>query len=266
MKRLLCKGGCLLPLALLAASQCWAQAGRGGIGGMVTDSSGAVVSGAAVVLADTATSVSQNMQTTASGIYSFKTLIPGDYTLTVTRSGFQKAVNKSIHVEVDHVTTVNVVLTPGAAAEIVDVTEKSGTMLDTTESIVGQLIDNKTLESVPLNGRDAYLLVQLSPGVTPVNGELNQTGAWNRPGIGVSAFRINGIQEGTITYVEDGSPLTILGYGSASTSPALTPPLDSLQEFRLVTNNMNTSVASMGSGVISLVSKSGTNHPHGTAF
>jgi hypothetical protein len=68
------------------------------------------------------------------------------------------------------------------------------------------MIDNKTLESVPLNGRDIFLLVQLSPSVIPANGSLNETGAWNRPGIGVSAFRINGVHEGSLSYVLDGSP------------------------------------------------------------
>lgn len=206
------------------------------------------------------------MDTRSSGVYSFTALVPGTYSLAVTLSGFQKAVNTSIRVEVDRVTTIDVTLKPGEMAQSMDVTASSSTLLNTSDSAVGQMIDNKTLESVPLNGRDVFLLVQLSPGVTPANGSLNQTGEWNRPGLGVSAFKINGIREGSLAYLLDGSPLTVVGYGSASTSPAFTPALDSTQEFRLATSNMTATAASSGSGVLSLVSKSGSNQFHGSGF
>jgi hypothetical protein len=266
MPRLQPSLGLLLPFLLLAASPCWGQAGRGGISGVVTDSSGAVIPGAAVELMDNATGLARKMETSSSGVYSFTALVPGSYSVTVSQTGFQTAVNKSIPVEVDRVITVNFMLSPGNLAQAIDVTATSATLLNTSDSTMGQLINNTTLESVPLNGRDVFLLVQLSPGVIPANGSLNSTGEWNRPGIGVSAFRINGAPEGTLAYVLDGSPLAINGYGTSSTSPAFTPALDSTQEFRLATSNMTASVASAGSGVLSLVSKSGTNSLHGSAF
>ncbi|MFN7994535.1 MAG: carboxypeptidase regulatory-like domain-containing protein [Bryobacteraceae bacterium] len=257
--------GLLVSLSL-AATLCWGQAGRGGISGIVTDSSGAIVMGAKVELVDVATATAREMETSSGGVYSFTALVPGTYSISVTLTGFQKSVNKSIPVEVDRTTTVNFVLTPGDLVQTIDVTESAGTLLNTSDSTVGQMIDNKTLESVPLNGRDIFLLVQLSPSVIPANGSLNETGAWNRPGIGVSAFKINGVHEGSLSYVLDGSPLTVAGYGTSSTSPAFTPALDATQEFRLVTSNMTTAVASAGSGVLSLVSKSGSNALHGSAF
>jgi hypothetical protein len=219
-----------------------------------------------VKLTDAATATSRSMETSSAGLYSFTALVPGNYAASVTKTGFEEAVNRSIPVEVDRVSTVNFVLKPGNLVQSVDVTASSGTLLNTSDSTVGQLINNKTLESVPLNGRDIFLLVQLSPSVIPADGSLNSTGEWNRPGIGVSAFKINGLREGSLAYVLDGSPLTIAGYGTSSTSPALTPPLDATQEFRLVTSDLTASVESWGSGVLSLVSKSGTNQFHGSAF
>lgn len=250
----------------VTASLCLGQAGRGGISGIVTDSSGAVVTGATVVLTDTATATTRQMESSSGGVYSFTALVPGTYNVSVSISGFQSVINKSIAVEVDRSTTVNFSLSPGNVVQTIDVTASSTTRLDTSDSTVGQMIDNKTLESVPLNGRDPFLLVQLSPGVIPSDGTLNNTGEWNRPGIGVSAFKVNGLREGSLAYVLDGSPLTVAGYGTSSTSPALTPPLDATQEFRLATSNMTASVSSYGSGVLSLVSNSGTNQLHGSAF
>jgi Carboxypeptidase regulatory-like domain/TonB dependent receptor-like, beta-barrel len=257
--------GCML-LTLVSLLPCYGQAGRGGISGTVTDSSGAIIPNAMVEITNVATNVHAQMKTSSAGVYAISALIPGIYRVTVSQQGFQKAVREGVPVEVDRITTINVMLQVGSTTQTVTVTATAAALLNTTNSTVGQLISRKTLESVPLNGRDALLLVQLSPGVIPPNGSLNATGAANRPGIEVSAFRYNGQPEGSVAYVLDGSPLTVAGYGTSSSSPAFSPPLDDVQEFRVETNNVSPTVASAGSAVISMVTKSGTDHFHGSAF
>jgi hypothetical protein len=251
--------------SLSAAGNVLAQAGRGGITGLVTDNSGAVLPGARAQIVNLATTISQETVTTSVGLYSFSSIIPGTYQLKVTGQGFQQYVQRPIRVEVDRVTEVNVTLNPGEISQTVNVSGEVG-LANTTNSTIGQLITSKTLESVPLNGRDVYLLVQLSPGVVPINGAVNQTGESNRPGVGISAFRINGQQAGSVAYLLDGSPLTVDGYGVAATSPAFSPPLEAVQEYRVGTSNLLASFSSPGTGAISLVSKSGGDKFHGSAF
>lgn len=251
---------------LIAATIAWGQAGVGGLSGVVTDSTGSLLPNADVQLLAIGTNVTKTMKTTATGLYSFAALTPGKYRLTATHEGFKTATTPVITVEVDRTSGVDLQLVPGNIVETVKVEADAQVALNTTDSVIGDLISNETLESVPLNGRDPYLLVQLAPSVVPANGSLNQTGEWNRPGIGVSAFHINGLPEGSLQYLLDGSALTIAGYGVASTSPALTPALDSLQEFRLETSNTSATVRSSGSGVLSLATKSGGNSIHGSAF
>ncbi|MCI0718789.1 MAG: carboxypeptidase regulatory-like domain-containing protein [Acidobacteria bacterium] len=251
--------------SLSIGSNAMAQAGRGGITGLVTDSSGAVVPGGRVQIVNEATRISQETVTTSAGLYSFNSILPGTYELTVTYEGFQKHVQRPVRVEVDRVTEVNAVLKPGEISQTISVTEEAA-LANTTSSTIGQLITAKTLESVPLNGRDVFLLVQLSPGVVPLNGAVNETGAYTRPGVSVSGIKINGQQSGSLAYMMDGSPLTVDGFGLASSSPALTPPLEAVQEYRVETNNLLPSFLSPGTGVISLASKSGGDKFHGSAF
>ncbi len=263
--RLLCRSLLLCAATLLLADNGLGQAGRGGITGLVTDVSGAFVPGAKVQILNEATQVSQETITSSAGLYSFTSLGPGTYQLSVAHEGFQKIVQRPIRVEVDRVTEVNPVLKPGEISQTINVTEEAG-LANTTSSTIGQLITSKTLESVPLNGRSVYLLVQLSPGVVPVNGAVNETGAFNRPGVGVSGMKLNGQQSGSVAYLLDGSPLTVEGWGVASSSPALSPPLEAVQEYRVGTNNLLSSFSSPGTGVISLVSKSGGDKFHGSLF
>lgn len=253
-------------IAGLSLACCYGQAGRGAISGTVTDSANALVAGAAVSLTATATNTVRTMTTGPSGLYTFSALVPGAYNLTVDRAGFDKSINQAILIEADRVTTVDVHLSPGQQTQTVNVSATEAPLLNTTDSTVSTEIDNKTIESVPLNGRDLFFLAQLSASVIPANGSLNSTGESNRPGLGISAFRINGLQEGSLTYILDGSPLTVLGYGTSSSSPAFTPTLDGTQEFRLETSNSPATAPSSGSGVMSLVSKSGTDKLHGSAF
>lgn len=255
-----------LSLAILVAGiTAFAQAGRGRLSGLVTDASGGDIPDAAVTLLNTATGIVQSTVTTGAGLYSFLSLAPGSYTLTVKKSGFETAVQTTVLVEVDRTTAVNVTLRPGTVLQSVTV-KASAPLTDTTNSTIGQLISAQTIQRVPLVDRDVYKLVQLSAGITPVNGAVNNVEFNARPGADVSGYTINGQSQGTLTYLLDGSPLTIAENNLAATIPALIPALDSIQEYRVETNNVPAAYQSAGAGVVSLVSKSGTNKFHGDLF
>src|SRR5262249_30684913 len=142
--------------------------------------------------------------------------------------------------------------------------------LDTSNSTVGQLISSEAIDRVPLLTRDVYQLVQLSAGVLPANGTANASdtpGIFNaRSLIDVSAYTINGSLAGSVYYMLDGSPIGVAENNAATILPAFQMPEDGVEEFRVETQNTPATYASGGGGVISLVSKSGTNKFHGDGF
>jgi hypothetical protein len=263
------KASGLLLVALLAESAAFAQAGRGGLSGVVTDVTGAIVPGASVRAEDVATGGSTSTVTTGAGLYSFPSLAPAVYRVTVTESGFDTVVQNNISVTVDQGTTLNVTLHPGAVNQVVEV--KGGTeLIETSNSTVGQLISAPLINRVPLVTRDVYELVQLSAGVAPTNGTPNaadtQANFNARPGADVSGYTINGALEGSLYYLLDGSPIGIGENNLAAIIPAFQVPLDDVDEYRVETQSVPATYQSGGAGVISLVSKSGTNEFHGDGF
>lgn len=258
-----------LATVLFAATAAFAQAGRGGINGIVTDSSGAIVSGAKVTALNRATGVSLSTVASSAGLYSFVSLAPGKYEVSATAAGFQTVVQKNVPVSVDQVTAVNISLKIGNVSEVVTVTSTSS-IVDTNNSTVGQLISSEAINRVPLLTRDVYDLVQLSAGVSPTNGTPNAAdtvGIFNtRPGADVSTFTINGSLQGSVYYMLDGSPIGIAENNAASIIPAFQVPEDAVDEYRVETQNAPATYASGGAGVISLVTKSGTNQFHGSGF
>jgi hypothetical protein len=260
-------------LCLIAASVALAQAGRGSISGLVTDPGGALVSGAQIVLASPATGVTQHTVTSGAGLYTFISLNPGVYQVTASQTGFKTIAQDKITVNVDQVTEVNITLQVGAATEKVVVTETAA-LVEATNSTVGSLIPAEQIDRVPLLYRNVYDLIQLSAGVIPVNGSPNSSDSMEsvqnisvgRPGVDVSADTINGSLVGSVYYLLDGAPLGVAENNSAAIIPAMNIPEDGVQEVRVETQNTPASYLSGAAGVISLVSKSGTNKLHGDVF
>jgi len=263
-----------LCIALLfpCAEMLFSQAGRGGISGQVADTSGAIVPGGTVTAKNTATGETLSTVTTAAGLYSFISLSPGKYEVSATGKGFDTIVQQNVTVTVDQVTTVNLALKVGSVNQVVTVTETTE-LVDTSNSTVGQLITSETIDRVPLLTRNVYDLVQLSAGVTPANGAPNSSSSFaiqnissGRPGVDVSSYTINGALVGSVYFMVDGSPLGIAENNVAAIIPALDIPEDGVQETRVETQNTPASYQSGGAGVISLVTKSGTNQLHGDVF
>lgn len=259
-------------LLLIPAPSAVAQAGRGTISGTITDQSGAIVPGAKVTLLSPATGVSLHAVTTAAGLYTFISLNPGVYQITVSQSGFTTAERENITVTVDQTTIVDIALQVGSVSQVVKVNEATN-LVEPSNSTVGQLISADTIDRVPLLNRDVYDLTQLSPGVTPANGSPNSSNSQSiasitsgRPGIDVSSYTINGAIVGSVYYMVDGSPVGVAENNSAAILPAMMIPEDAVQETRVETQNTPASYQSGGAGVISLVTKSGTDKIHGDIF
>jgi hypothetical protein len=260
-------------LFLCADSVALAQAGRGSISGLVTDSAGALVSGAQVVLLDHATGTKQHTVTSSAGLYTFISLNPGVYEVTASEKGFKSVAEDNVTVTVDQVSTVNIALQVGGINETVTVVE-TASLVDTSNSTVGQLVDSATIDRVPLLDRNVYDLVQLSAGVTPPNGSPNssdsvisiQNISVGRPGVDISSATINGAIVGSVYYMLDGSPIGIAENNAAAIIPAMNIPEDGVEEVRVETQNTPASYQSGAAGVISLVSKSGGNQFHGDVF
>ncbi len=249
-----------------------AQAGRGSISGLVTDPSGAIVPAAKVTAQDQAKGIKLSTVSTDAGVYSFVSLSPGKYQITVGAKGFETLIEKNIAVTLDQVTTVNLKLAVGGVNEVVTVNE-AASLVDTSNSTVGQLISSETIDRVPLLTRNVFDLIQLSAGVTPANGAPNSSSSFaiqnissGRPGVDVSSYTINGAIVGSVYYMVDGSPIGVAENNVGAIIPALDIPEDGVQETRVETQNTPASYQSGGAGVISLVTKSGSNRWHGDAF
>lgn len=262
-------GGALL---FWTCSLALAQAGRGRVSGVVTDPSGAVVSGATVTALDHATGLGLHTVTSQAGLFSFVSLNPGNYEIKASQKGFESVAQDNVLVTVDQVTTVNIALRVGNVTETVTVSE-TRTLVDSSNSTVGQLIDAAAIDRFPTLTRNIYDLVQLSAGVTPANGAASsgdsepiQNISTGRPGVDVSSYTVNGAIQGSVYYMLDGGPLGVAENNIAAIIPAMQIPEDGIEEFRVETQNTPASYQSGAAGVISLVSKSGSNQFHGDAF
>lgn len=250
-------------LALGLASNLAAQvAGRGSLSGLVTDSSRAAVESATVTLTNVNTGVAVSGRTSSGGLYSFLSLVPGAYQLKVEQQGFKTAIQQNITIAVDAEQRVNMLLQLGVVSQTVSVSAAPD-IVATTSSTTGQLITTDVIDRTPLLTRDIFGLVQLIPGVVPQDGNATSLDSERNQ---VSNFTINGAPQGTIYYMLDGSPLTIGENNQGVVIPAMEPPLDSVEEFEMETNVTPASVQTGAAGVISLVSKSGTNGFHGDVF
>ncbi|HTW82059.1 MAG TPA: carboxypeptidase-like regulatory domain-containing protein [Terracidiphilus sp.] len=260
-------------VVVCCAAAAQAQAGRGGISGLVADPSGAVIAGASVTLEDIATGVKQSTVTSSGGLYSFMSLAPGTYKITATEKGFQTMVQDHVRVTVDQTTLLNLTLNMGNVSQVVTVNATSD-VLDTSNSTVGQLIDSAAIDRVPLLYRNVFDLAQLSAGVNSANASPNSSDSMlsiqnissGRPGIDISSATINGAIVGSVYYMIDGSPIGIAENNAAAIMPAMNIPEDGVDEVRVETQNTPASFQSGAAGVISLVTKSGTDKFHGDVF
>jgi len=248
-----------LATMLLAALPLAAQQGRGTILGIVTDQSGAAVGGASVTIQNTGTNVAVTTQTTGEGFFTSPPLIVGTYQVAVDHPGFKKSVKTDINLQVDQRAEVSFKLELGTVDESVKVTAEAP-LVNTEDATVGQVIENKRVEELPVNGRSAFALVGLSINMKS-NAGPTQSGFADR-GTNLSAFSINGGPSAVNYFLVDGMAAINSYYPDLNADLAV----DAVQEFKVQSGSMSAEYGLTAGGVINVATKSGTNEYHGTAY
>ena len=249
----------LLTLALLIAAGAFSQTAQ--LTGTVTDSSGSLIPGARVVATNVDTAVARESVTNDSGNYLITALLPGIYRVTAEKSGFKQVVRDRVTLAVDQVGGINFTLEVGAMQETVTIAA-SAVLLDTASSTVGNLIENKQVTELPLNGRSPMDLVALSPGIRvqgTFGGRLVMSGT---PGGAWMDFSFNGGMAGGNAILVEGLALEM----AQMNAPSYIPPPDATQEFRVSTNPFSAENSRTTGAVVNFSIKSGTNQFHGSAY
>jgi hypothetical protein len=251
----------LLVIALLAAA---ARAGAGQItaatlSGTIKDQTGGMLPGVDVAAANTDTGVSRSVVTNAEGAFTIAGLPPGKYEVKATLQGFTTAVER-IELTVGQDAGLNLTLRVGTAQESVTVTA-TAILVDTRSSALSALVPEKTIEELPLNGRNYINLATLQPGIINFT-EKSGTSSSTR---GVQ-LNINGMGGRSNSFLIDGANMK--GYAGIATVTAADSTLgvDTIREFRVVTNAFSADYGRAMGGVVSIATKSGTNDFHGSGF
>jgi hypothetical protein len=233
-----------------------AQGGAtGSILGSVTDSSGAIVQHATVIVMNTDTSQKYTTTTGSAGDYDAPSLNPGNYSVSVQAPGFQKSQTDIFVLAVDQKVRVNISLKPGAVNQETMVTAQAVT-LDTDSSALSQLVSQQQVEQLPLNGRNFMQLLLIGAGAVTVGGEQGTM----RQGQG-NAVSINGGRPEGNNYTLDG----LINTDQALVTPAVILSQDAIQEFRVESGTYSAEYG-FSASQINLISKSGTNKIHGAIF
>lgn len=249
----------LLVLSLLLlpalAPEARAQGTTSRLVGVVADTSGAAVPGAAVTLTNEATAVSFTTVTGGSGAYFFEAIPSGTYSVTVELAGFKKFVSRRNDVRIGQPTTVNATLSPGGLAETVEVIGTAEKVQISSSGNFGSVIEQRVLQDLPIvgtRGRNPLSLVTTQPGVV----EGANTGG---------GVHVHGARDRSWNYTLDGIDTNETSAGGSNFSPLRTNP-DSLSEFRVITSNVTAEYGRNSGGQVAMITRSGTNDLHGALF
>ena len=242
----------LLSVWVAGPPRMMAQGLFGTISGVITDSSGAVVVGATVQLTHLDTNVTKTLTTNNAGVYSATSLNPGVYRVEASASGFKTAIVSAVTLEVNANPKVDLTLQVGEASETVDVTAEAP-LLQTQQSNLGQTVTQRQIEQLP-TGRNLFSLILLAAGTSQ---QAACDGCGNNGNL-----RINGDRPRTQDYILDGTTINAPVFGGQAVNPAI----DSIQEFKVETNSLSAEYGKAGGGVITAVTKSGTNEFHGSGY
>jgi outer membrane receptor protein involved in Fe transport len=241
----------LLLGALAAATMSSAQDATGRIFGTVYDQQGAVIAAAQIIVTHTATQVARTATSDNGGHFQVLGLPIGNYMVRAEHTGFRTVVSAEQKLFINQALRVDFKMEVGSASERVDVGAEAAPV-ETVNATLGQSVTGRTLTNMPLNGRDMLDLALLQPGVTESNDDNN----------GAGNFSIAGGRTDSITFLLDGG----LNNDLLDNSNLLDPNPDTVAEFRLLTSNYTAEYGRNGGGIISVVTKSGTNQLHGSVF
>jgi hypothetical protein len=249
--RLLASGLVVLTAALVAPAQ--AQQFTGTLRGVVQDSTGGVLPGAAISVVEVSTNDTRTVTSDERGSWVLPNLKPGTYRVVVSLDGFKTAAFDNVKLDVQGDRNIEASLETGAVAETVTVSGQAAAV-EVTSSTISQTIENKRMVDLPLNGRNPFSLATLAPGVTPTSNNGGSSPSISGGRNATSEVAIDGVSN---VNAENNVSILDLNY---------TPSVDAVQEFSVQTNAVSAEFGRLGGGVINLITKSGSNALRATAW
>lgn len=253
-------------LVLISISICsFAQLSTASLNGFVRDPSGANIPSATITLRNVDTSVENTTVSNGTGAYALLNIAPGRYTLVAAAPGFSSTQISAFTLAVSQIATIDFSLKIGAQSAMVTV-QADSPQLNLTSANLGTVISTKQVNDLPLNGRNFTQLLSLTPGVAPVNVGQSNGGGFATTSVAVgSSFiipAINGQTNRSNFFLSDG----MNNYGTYLNTYAVPPIVDAIQEFKVVSHTDSAEFGSVLGGVVNVVTKSGTNTFHGSAW
>ena len=240
-------------IVFLFAAALGAQTFRGSITGVVTDSSGAAIAGAAVSLNSPSTGLTRAAVTNSQGQYLFPDLAVGQYTITVSQAGFESRKIDRVEVAVSKTTNLDLQLGVAQQQQVVEVSATAATLETTSTALVG-VVNTKTVADLPMNGRDFRQMIKLAPGVSP------------------ASTSVNGMRTSGNNYQIDGADnndafqnAAAVNQGGVSGIAGTLLPIEAIDQFS-VQSNASAETGRNGGSSVNVVIKSGTNALHGSAY
>ena len=248
----------LLVLQAICISTAWGQTATGVITGVITDAAGASVAGAMVTLLDQQTNQTREQTTNTSGLYEFRALPRGLYTLHVEMAGFKKSETKNLQLTVAQAMQIDIKLELGQVSESVTV-EATAAQVQTSEASLAQVIDEKRVRELPLNGRNFMQLAFLSSGIITAG----RASATQRQANYGPAFSAGGQRDNTSTVLVDGIEISGM---ELNNYPYAIPSLESVGEFRVLTSGASAEFGGNSGAFVNVVTRRGSNEVHGSLF
>ncbi len=262
MNRALRKLSVLLPCFLILIAMVMisaAQDFRATITGRVMDAAQSPIPGAQVVVKNTGTNEETRATTDSEGNYKAPFLRPGTYSISVEMSGFKKAIRDKVELVINQIATIDISLEPGNITEQVTI-QAEAPVIESANADRGGVIDRQRVVELPLNARNPFMLGMLTAGVN-----FNGAAIWQRPfdNGAIAEWTINGSQSRGNEFLLDGAPNNGQAGGN---NIAYVPPVDSVQDFKIMTNTYDAQYGKTTGGIINVNLKSGTNAFHGSVY
>ena len=264
------RDACTFVVALIIASSVVssvsAQVAGGVIAGTVSDTSGAALPNAKVIVHNVATSVDTELNSNESGFYRAANLLPGTYDVTASARGFSNLVRRSVVLTVGAELTIDLILRVGAAQDKIEVTAETP-IVDTSTSTLSSVVNASTLRELPLNGRDWTSLATLQPGVTSVRTQstVGATSSRGNRGFG-DELTVAGHRPQENNYRIDGVSINDYSNGAPGGAGGANLGVDAISEFSVLTSNYSSEYGRTSGGVINAITRTGSNAFHGAGF
>jgi hypothetical protein len=248
MKTIICVVAPVSLCVILTAPFTFSQGYKATLVGRITDRSGAVIRQARVTATNIETNLALSTQSDEHGSFVLAPLTPGLYRVCIAADGFKGFMREGLSLAIEQTARLDVELSVGALSEVIAVQSESP-LITTENGSLGQVITNREILDLPLNGRNYLALAQLAAGVAPVTD-------------GANPHSLNGARSDHVNYLIEG----VSNINRRGNEPVAAPSIDAIQEFKIITHNFSADYGRLGGGVISVALRSGANQFHGTLF